>query len=131
MTYLPHPQHLLDGAAVGAGDLAILAEAAPTLRRLLLQVVAPHRRPAQDLAFRRHLELLADELEPLVVAGSDQPLTLQRGFGVLGDRAERDRVVDGEIGEHLPVELDPGLRTPMHELVVRQPVRAGGGVDPG
>src|SRR6476619_5497805 len=55
---LPHPQHLLDRAAVAAGDLAILAEAALTLRRLLLQVVAPHRRPAQDLAGARHLELL-------------------------------------------------------------------------
>src|ERR1700754_1002221 len=55
---LPHPQHLLEGAAVGARDLAALAEAALTLRRLLLQVVAPHRRPAQDLAAARHLELL-------------------------------------------------------------------------
>src|SRR5256886_15726757 len=54
----PHPQHLLDRAAVAARDLAILAEAALTLRRLLLQVVAPHRRPAQDLAAARHLELL-------------------------------------------------------------------------
>src|SRR5205807_3334660 len=51
-------QHLLDRAAVAAGDLAILAEAALTLRRFLLQVVAPHRGPAQDLAAARHLELL-------------------------------------------------------------------------
>src|ERR1700748_1871093 len=55
---LPHPQHLLEGAAVGARDLARLAEAALTLRRLLLQVVAPHCRPAQDLALSRHLVLL-------------------------------------------------------------------------
>src|ERR1700747_1876620 len=55
---LPHPPHLLDGPAIRAGDLAILAKAALTLRRLLLQVVAPHRRPAPDLAPRRHLELL-------------------------------------------------------------------------
>src|SRR5207247_5320559 len=44
--------------------------------------------------------------------------------------AEHDRVADGEVGEHFPVELDPRLRAAVHELVVREPVRAGGGVDP-
>src|SRR5262249_55509456 len=56
--------------------------------------------------------------------------SLEGRFGLLGDRAERGRVADGEVGEHLPVELDPGLRAAVYELVVREPVRAGSRVDP-
>src|SRR5207253_8483222 len=48
-----------------------------------------------------------------------------------GDGAERGGIADREVGEHLPVELDAGLRAPVDELVVRQAVRTGGGVDAG
>src|SRR5439155_25995600 len=52
-------------------------------------------------------------------------------FGALGDRAERGRVADGKVREHLAVELDTGLAATVDELVVRQAVLAGSRVDPG
>ena len=70
---------------------------------------------------------LADELEPLVVAGGDQTGRglCERGLGLLGDRVERGRIADGEIREDLAVELDAGLAAAVDELVVRQPVWRG------
>src|SRR5436190_16728961 len=57
-------------------------------------------------------------------------MAIGRGLRRLGGRAERDGVADGEVGEHLAIELDPGLRAPVHELIVREPVRARRRVDP-
>src|SRR3990172_5444109 len=56
--HLLHPQELLDRAAVARSDLVVLAEASPTLRRLLLEVVALHRVAAQELPRSGHLEPL-------------------------------------------------------------------------
>src|SRR5581483_900408 len=55
--------------------------------------------------------------------------SFERGLRLRGDGAEGRRVADREVGEHLAVELDSGLRAPVDELVVRQPVHAGGSVD--
>src|SRR5262249_32817898 len=52
------------------------------------------------------------------------------GLGLLGNRGEGCGVVDREIREDLAVELDAGLAAAVHELVVRQPVRARRRVDP-
>src|SRR5207342_3004743 len=41
----------------------------------------------------------------------------------------RRRIENGKIGQDLAVELDPGLVQARDELVVRQPVGAGGCVD--
>src|SRR5919202_1964945 len=54
---------------------------------------------------------------------------LERGLGLLRDRAERGRVAYGEVGEHLPVELDVRLPAAGDELVVREAVRARARVD--
>ena len=48
---------------------------------------------------------MRDNLEVVYLAPGSG---LQSGLRLLGDRAERGRVADGEVGEHLPVELDPG-----------------------
>src|SRR5439155_8281976 len=53
-----HPQKLLDGLRIDAGDRLILPEATPPLRRLLLPAVALHRVPAQELACSGHPEAL-------------------------------------------------------------------------
>src|SRR5262249_24608889 len=47
----------------------------------------------------------------------------------LGDRPERLRVLDREIGQHLTVEVDLRFLQPGDELVVRKPVRPSAGVD--
>src|SRR5581483_10390210 len=77
------------------------------------RVRSPSLRTSRSLSLSREL----------IGSGFEGGLRLRR------DRAERLRVADREVSEHLPVELDAGLRTPVHELVVRQPVRAGGRVD--
>ena len=48
---------------------------------------------------------------------------------LLGDLAERSRVVDGDVCEHLAVELDSGLAAAGDELVVREALSARGRVD--
>src|SRR5262249_51343672 len=55
---LPDPEQLLDRLHVGLVHRHRLAEAALTLRRLLLEQVAAHRRPAHHLARSGHLEPL-------------------------------------------------------------------------
>src|SRR5262249_2821439 len=54
----------------------------------------------------------------------------QRRLGLLRELRERVGVADREVGEHLAVELDVGRLQPGDELVVREAVRAGAGVDP-
>src|SRR5688572_9616556 len=49
----------------------------------------------------------------------------------LGQLAERVRVADREVGEHLPVDLDPALLEAGDEPAVAQAVDPGRRVDPG
>src|SRR5262249_33010517 len=49
---------------------------------------------------------------------------------LLGERPECLRVADGELGEHLAIQLDVGLLHPGDELVVREAVGARARVDP-
>src|SRR5215211_5104838 len=59
------------------------------------------------------------------------PLAL-RGHGLpgsLGKTSERLGVADGDVGEHLAVELDAGLAQAVHELAVAHALAASGGVD--
>src|SRR5436305_11399791 len=53
----------------------------------------------------------------------------QLGLDLLHDAGKRRRVVHGDIGQDLAVDLDTGLADAVGELAVGQPVRAGGGVD--
>src|SRR4051794_39185105 len=53
----------------------------------------------------------------------------RRLTGGVGESGERLGVADGDVGEHLAVELDPGELQPVHELAVVQAVLARGGVD--
>src|SRR5919197_1625090 len=50
-------------------------------------------------------------------------------FGLSRDRRESRRIVDRDVGEHLPVELDVRLAHPREELVVGEPFLSGGRVD--
>src|SRR5690242_18304491 len=43
--------------------------------------------------------------------------------------AERAWIADGEIGQDLAVEIDPGLLQPLHQTAVAQAVQPCGGVD--
>src|SRR5687767_11524487 len=49
--------------------------------------------------------------------------------GFLGKPSERLGVADGDVREHLAVELDAGLLEAVHELAVAHALLAGGGVD--
>src|SRR5215207_8128479 len=49
--------------------------------------------------------------------------------GFLGKTSERLGVADGDVREHLAVELDAGLLQAVHELAVAHALLAGGGVD--
>src|SRR3954453_10152518 len=53
----------------------------------------------------------------------------ERRLRLVGDVTERLRILDGEIGAHLAVELDLRLPQPRDEMVVRQAVRARYRVD--
>src|SRR4051812_10111189 len=54
----------------------------------------------------------------------------RRGLpGFLGKTSERLGVADGDVREHLAVELDAGLLQAMHELAVRHALLARRGVD--
>src|SRR6266536_4578315 len=55
--------------------------------------------------------------------------SFERGLRLLGDRAERLRIVYGELRQHLAVERDLGLAKAGHELGVRELVLPRGGVD--
>src|SRR5689334_7791950 len=50
--------------------------------------------------------------------------------GLLGKSAERLRIVHGEVGKHLAVDLDAGLAQSVHELRVAHALAPRGGVDP-
>src|SRR3954454_25258158 len=49
--------------------------------------------------------------------------------GGLGKSAERLSVADGDVGQHVAVELDLGQAQTMHQLAVAHALLAGGGVD--
>src|SRR5947207_5019114 len=48
-----------------------------------------------------------------------------------GERGKRRRIMHGEIGENLPVDLDAGFAEPVHELAVAQIVQVRARVDAG
>src|SRR5262249_30639567 len=54
----------------------------------------------------------------------------KRVLGGLDQRGEGRRVVDGQVGQDLAVDLDAGQVQALDEPVVGHPVRAGRGVDP-
>src|SRR5690606_29358490 len=60
-----------------------------------------------------------------------QALALRResALGLLGDRAKRGGIVDGDVGQGLAVQGDVRLEQPIHEAAVAQAVHAGRGVD--
>src|SRR3954463_14018548 len=49
--------------------------------------------------------------------------------GASGKTSEGLGVADGDVGEHLAVELDLGQAQPVHQLAVAHALLAGGGVD--
>jgi len=51
-------------------------------------------------------------------------------LGHLGDCRECGRVAHGKIGQHLPVNRNPGATEPLDQPAIRQPVLPSGGVDP-
>ena len=53
----------------------------------------------------------------------------QLRLGLLADGAKCRRVVHGEVGEDLAVDLDAGLVQPVDHAAVGQAVHAGRGVD--
>src|SRR3954452_5666866 len=53
----------------------------------------------------------------------------ERRLRLVGDVTERLRILDGEVGEHLAVELDLRLPKSRDELVVREAVRARPRID--
>src|SRR5437667_2388554 len=55
-------------------------------------------------------------------------LRRQRGLGLLGDRLERRRLVDGEIRQHLAVHRDARLRQAVDKDAVGHAERAHSGV---
>src|SRR5436190_20879272 len=57
----------------------------------------------------------------------DDPKDLR--LGLIHQSLERGGLVDGEVGEHLAVDLDAGLREPAHKSAVGEPMLAHGGVD--
>src|SRR3990172_8313099 len=99
----------------------------------------PKERP---LASRRALSVLAEEIARRpsstrsairsIVSGKEIPSFLTEScLGGIGKGAESFRVVDSQIREDLPVDLDAGFLQPEDELAVREPVLARGGVHPG
>ncbi len=53
----------------------------------------------------------------------------RQGLGLLGERRERRRLVDGHVGEHLAVERHAGRLEPADQLAVGEAVLARRGVD--
>src|SRR5579859_3201326 len=56
-------------------------------------------------------------------------LRRERCLGLFGDRLERGGLVDREIGEHLAVDGDAGLRQAVDKHAVGHAERADGGVE--
>src|SRR5216684_119854 len=54
----------------------------------------------------------------------------QRGFRLAHDRLERRRLANGEIGQHLAIDHDPGLAEAGDKSAVRQPERAHRRIEP-
>src|SRR5437899_4068499 len=54
----------------------------------------------------------------------------QRGFGLTHDRFERRRLADGEVGQHLAIDHDPGLAEAADKSAVGQAERAHRRVEP-
>src|ERR1700722_998743 len=50
-------------------------------------------------------------------------------LGKLNDLVKRPRVVDGEFGQRLPIQLDARFLQAMDQLTVTQAARPAGGVD--
>ena len=57
-------------------------------------------------------------------------LRRQRGLGLLDDHLERRRLADGEIGQHLAVDRDPGLAQARDKSAVGKVERAHRRVEP-
>src|SRR3954453_8987270 len=55
----------------------------------------------------------------------------RRLAGAFGESAEGVGVADGDVREHLSIQLDAGLLEAEHELGVRHALTPRGGVDPG
>src|SRR5579883_2157185 len=53
----------------------------------------------------------------------------QMALGLFDDRGERGRLMDGEFGQDLAVDFDPGRGQPGDEAAIGQAVLAHGGVD--
>src|ERR1700722_14757940 len=60
----------------------------------------------------------SDKTRPLCRSGDTES-----GLGLLGDRSKRRRVVYGDVGEHLAVDLDPGLVQAVDDATVGKSVR--------
>src|SRR5918994_6474594 len=65
------------------------------------------------------------------VSGTPPSSGGERVPGRLHELRERRRVVDGEVGERLAIQLDAGALQPMDQLRVREPVLARARADPG
>ena len=50
-------------------------------------------------------------------------------LGLIGERGKSRRVVDGEVGQDLAIQLDASLLQPMDELRIADPVEFGGCAD--
>lgn len=62
--------------------------------------------------------------------GAGNVVTLLSGvFHLVNDGLEGSGVVEGEVGEHLAVDLDTSLMDEAHELAVGEILHAGSGVD--
>ena len=55
----------------------------------------------------------------------------QLGLDLLHDAGKSRFVVNGDVGQHLAIQTQPGLVQPVDELAVGQAQRACGGVDAG
>src|SRR5438094_737219 len=84
----------------------------------------------EPLEFARNtLRQFSRPLRAFNCAGASSRLGAALGNG--DQLAERLRVPHRQVGEHLPVDVDPGHFETVHELVVGHALAAGGGVDPG
>src|SRR5690606_17305572 len=75
--------------------------------------------------------LYASPGAPWGAPGRAGNLRCERALRLLGQRGKTRRVVHGDVGQHLAVEGDAGLRQAVHEAAVAQAVDAGRGVDAG
>jgi hypothetical protein len=74
--------------------------------------------------------VIAGQKQALIAwRGTGRRSALERGLRLLGDLAERCGIADGELGEHLAVELDAGLAAAGDELVIGEALCTGSGVD--